>query len=209
MESILFIIALLIGGIATWQISSWRHNVQKRKRQELIKMESSVLLERIEKVFKVILAEGYFTEIYDHNSRKNFWGLFETHKKALIIAKAKVAMGFDFSKLKWRVEEGKKKMILEELPKAEVLSIDPEYKFYDIDNGFLHKFKTADYTHIVSEARELMLQKAMESDLPASANRQLELMIQQLAASMEWELKIEKTSSPRKSLTDTVKDFLK
>ncbi|WP_304232692.1 DUF4230 domain-containing protein [Jiulongibacter sediminis] len=208
MESILFILALAIGGIATWQIFSWRHGLKKKKHQEMLKVESNVLLERIEKVFKVVLAEGYFTEIYDHNSRRNFWGLFESNKKALIVAKARVAMGFDFSKLQWRVDGNKKKVIIEFFPEAEVLSIDPEYKFYDIDQGWLHKFKNDDYTLIINEARELMLQKALESDLPDSANKQLKVMMQQLAASMNWEMEIGKSGWRKKSLSETVKGLL-
>ncbi len=209
MEPILFILALLIGAIATWQIFSWRYGVNKRKKQEQIRVESGVLLERIEKVFKVILAEGYFTEIYDHNSQKNFWGLYVSNKKALIIAKAKVSMGFDFSKLKWSVEEGKKKIKIDYFPEAEVLSMDPEYKFYDIEDGLFHKFKTEDYTKILNEARGIMLEKALESDLPDSANKQLKLMMQQLASSMNWELEIDEKRTKRKSFSETVKGILK
>ncbi|MGR3810430.1 DUF4230 domain-containing protein [Jiulongibacter sp. NS-SX5] len=208
MESILFILAIAIGAIATWQIFSWRYGVRKRKHKEMLQVESNVLLERIEKVFKVVLAEGYFTEIYDHNSKKNFWGLFESNKKALIVAKAKVAMGFDFSKLQWRVDGEKKKVVIEYFPEAEVLSIDPEYKFYDIDQGLFHKFRNEDYTLIINEARELMLQKAMESDLSESANKQLKVMMQQLAASMDWEMQIDQVKPKRKSLSETVKGLL-
>lgn len=209
MESILFILALAIGGIATWQIFSWRHGVNKRRKHELLQTESTVLLERIEKVFKVVLAEGYFSEIYDHNSRRSFWGVFEANKKALIIAKAKVAVGYDFSKLEWRRDEKSKKIYIEQFPEPEILSVDPEYKFYDINQGFLHKFNNEDYTKILNEARDLMKNKAMESDLPQIAERQINLMMQQLAASMNWELQIKERALPQKSIKETVRSFLK
>ena len=211
MESLLFIIALAIGVLAAWQIFSWRYNVNKRKKKELIETESNVLLERIENVFKIILAEGYFSEIYDHSHKKDFWGIFEAHKKALIVAKAKVSIGFDFSKMKWRIEEGSRKVIIEHFPEAEVLSIDPEYKFYDINQGLLSKFNTDDYTKILGEAKGLMLEKAMESDLPASANRQITQVLKQLADSMNWELDMAAitTEKPKISLMTKVKGLLK
>ena len=98
MEFMLFIIALVMGGIASWQIFNWMYSKKLNDNKETLKAESNILLERIEKVFKVVLAEGYFTEIYDHNSQKEILGLFKSSNKALVIAKAKVSVGFDFSK---------------------------------------------------------------------------------------------------------------
>ena len=210
MESVLFILALAIGGLAAWQIFTWRYGVNKRKKAELLKTESNILLERIEKVFKVVLAEGYFSEIYDHNSRKDFWGIFEANKKALIVAKAKVSVGYDFSKMVWSRDENTKKLFIEKFPEPELLSIDPEYKFYDINQGLFHKFNNEDYTKILNEAKDLMLQKAMESDLPKTAHKQIQLMMQQLAASMNWELKIDDVVTPnKKGLLESVKGLLK
>ncbi|MFT5884683.1 MAG: hypothetical protein ACI9IP_001140 [Arcticibacterium sp.] len=209
MESLLFIIALAIGSLAAWQIFSWRYKLGKRKKKEQIQAESTVLLERIEKVFKVILAEGYFAEIYDHNSKKEIWGIFASTKKALVVAKAKVSVGFDFSKMKWRIEEGSRKVIIEHFPEAEVLSVDPDYKFYDINQGMFSKFNTEDYTKILGEAKGLMLDTAMESDLPASANRQIEVIIKQLASSMNWELDIVKKEPESIGLKEKIKGFLR
>lgn len=209
MEFLFFLIAIAVGAIATWQIFTWRYGSLKKRKQETLQSESHILLERMEKVFKVVLAEGYFTEIYDHSSRKDFWGLFEANKKALIVAKAKVSIGFDFSKMKWRFEEGQKKIFIEHFPEAEVLSIDPEYKFYDINHGLLHKFNPDDYTKIITEAKSLMLQKAVESDLPTHANRQIGLMMQQISTAMGWEMQLNNADmKDRQALKNAIKGNL-
>jgi hypothetical protein len=192
MEIIIFILALGLGAIAAWQIFNWMYGKKLKDQSEEIRVESNVLLERIEKVFKVVLAEGYFTEIYDHNSKKEYLGLFKTNKKALVIAKAKVAVGFDFSKMKFKRDENSRKLIIEEFPPAEVLSIDTDYKFYDINQGFFDKFNTDDYTQILTDAKKQMQLKAIESDLPKIANKQIGLMMNQLAASMNWEVDTKK-----------------
>lgn len=200
MEIIGFVFALLLGGIASWQIFNWIYGgkLKKNKDQEL-RVESNVLLERIEKVFKVVVAEGYFTEIYDHKSSKDVLGLgiLQSNKKALVIAKAKVSMGFDFSKMKSHRDEFTRKLIIDEFPAPEILSIDPEYKFYDINEGWLHKFKHDEYTEIINQAKKMMVEKAQESELPQIANKQISVMINQLAASMNWEVKME--SLPNKT----------
>ncbi len=190
MEFIFFIIALGIGGIASWQIFNWMYIKKLKDNKETLKVESNILLERIEKVFKVVLAEGYFTEIYDHNSEKEILGLFKSSNKALVIAKAKVSVGFDFSKMKFRKEGKDRKLIIEEFAPAEIISIDTDYKFYDLNQGLLNKFKNEDYTSILIEAKKMMQIKAFESDLPIIASNQVRVMMKQLAAAMNWEVDI-------------------
>jgi hypothetical protein len=159
-----------------------------RDNKEELRHESTLLLERIEKVFKVVMAEGYFTEIYDHSSKKEFMGFFKVNKKALVVSRAKVSVGFDFGKMKVKRDEATRKLLVEHFPEAEILSIDTDYKFYDIDQGWLNKFDHEDYTNILNEAKKVMQEKALISDLPKVANRQVGLMMNQLAASMNWEV---------------------
>ena len=184
MELLLFFIALLIGGISAWQIYTWRYGKAKKS----VQMASSVLLEKIEKVFKVVLAEGQFTEIYDHKSGKDFLGLFSTNKKALIVTKAKVSIGFDFSKLLLERDEKSKKISIVQFPEPEVLSIDTDYKFYDINQGWLHKFNTDDYTQILTDAKSLLREKALESQLPSVAKKQLNFLLAEIIENTGWKL---------------------
>jgi|688.fasta_scaffold139869_2 hypothetical protein len=195
MEFLLFIIALVVGSLASWQIFNWVYGKKIKDNSESIRVESHVLLERIEKVFKVVLAEGYFTEIYDHNSKKEFWGLFKSSNKALVVAKAKVSVGYDFSKMKFSRENTERKLVIEEFAPAEILSVDTDYKFYDLNQGLLSKFNNEDYTAILAEAKKMMQEKAQESDLPQIAANQVKVMMKQLAASMNWELDINENGS--------------
>lgn len=188
MDFLLFALALVVGTIASWQVFNWIYGKKIRDNGEQLRRESTLLLERIEKVFKVVVAEGYFTEIYDHSSRRDFWGLFKINKKALVVSRAKVSVGFDFGKMKVRRDDKSRKLIVEAFPEAEVISIDTDYKFYDIDQGWLNKFSHEDYTNILNEAKKLMQEKALESDLPKVANRQVGLMMNHLAAAVNWEI---------------------
>ncbi len=195
MTTLIFVIAVAIGGIASWQIFNWMYGNKLRDNKDMLRQESTILLEKLEKVCKVVVAEGYFTEIYDHNSPKEFLWFWNSHKKALVVTKAKVSVGFDFAKMKVRRDESNRKLIIDEMPLAEVLSIDTDYKFYDINQGWLNKFKNEDYTQILAESKRLMHEKALQSDLPMIANRQATMMMQQLALSMNWELDIQKLAT--------------
>jgi hypothetical protein len=203
MEFLLFLVAIAVGGIAAWQIFNWMYGKKLRDNKEELRQESTLLLERIEKVFKVVMAEGYFTEIYDHSSKKEFMGFFKVNKKALVVSRAKVSVGFDFGKMKVKRDEVTRKLVVEQFPDAEILSIDTDYKFYDIDQGWLNKFDHEDYTNILNEAKKVMQEKALISDLPKVANRQVGLMMNQLAASMNWEVEFKQLPiSEQKTLAE-------
>ncbi len=207
MEFLLFLVAIAIGGIAAWQIFNWMYGKKLRDNKEELRQESTLLLERIEKVFKVVMAEGYFTEIYDHSSKKEFMGFFNVNKKALVVSRAKVSVGFDFGKMKVKRDETTRKLVVEQFPEAEILSIDTDYKFYDIDQGWLNKFNHEDYTNILNEAKKVMQEKALTSDLPKVANRQVGLMMNQLAASMNWEVEFKQLATPQSKTLAEFTDF--
>lgn len=156
-----------------------------------VRRDSVILLERIEKVFKVVMAEGYFSEIYNYQDQKKILYVLNDPKKAMVIAKAKVLVGFDFAKVRFRAPtNGDKMLIIEAFPEPEVLSIDTDYRFYDIQAGYLNHFSGEDYTKILDEAKQAMNERAMQSDLPKIANNQIQYMMYQLASSMGWQLQL-------------------
>jgi hypothetical protein len=156
-----------------------------------VRRDATVLLERIEKVFKVVMAEGYFSEIYNYQDQKKILYMLNDPKKAMVIAKAKVLVGFDFAKVRFRQPEaGQKTLVIEHFPEPEVLSIDTDYKFYDINPGLLNHFSSDDYTQILEEAKQVMNERALQSDLPRIANNQVQYMMYQLSESMGWQLQL-------------------
>lgn len=171
-----------------------------KKTPQVVVKDATVLLERIEKVFKVVMAEGYFSEIYTFEDQKKWLYYLSDNKKALIIAKAKVLVGFDFMKVKIKMDETTKRMVIEAFPPPEVLSIDTDYKFYDIEHGWLNRFNPQDYTNLLNDAKQQMNDKALQSDLPRIANNQIQFMVYQLAASMNWEVEMRLTEANQRQL---------
>ncbi|WP_097125953.1 DUF4230 domain-containing protein [Spirosoma fluviale] len=165
--------------------------LRKRTGITNVRHDSVILLERIEKVFKVVMAEGYFSEIYNYQDQKKILYLLNDPKKAMVIARSKVLVGFDFAKVRFRApDNGEQKLIIDSFPEPEVLSIDTDYKFYDIQAGILNHFSGDDYTQILDEAKQAMNERAMQSDLPKIANNQIQYMMYQLASSMGWQLQL-------------------
>lgn len=190
MDSIpVLIIGLIMGCILMyWLFSGFRMRQNKERTNE----QSVILLEKIRSVCKLISVEGEFAEIYSYENKKEvFLNMFGSKKKALIIINAKTHIGFDFKKLQMHAEVDKKKIVLTYFPQPEVLSLEPQLKFYDIKNSMFNTFSSEDLTNLNKEARQHILDKIPQSGLMETARREsLEaiLLIEKIVGTIGWKL---------------------
>lgn len=125
----------------------------KRQNKTHIKEEATVLLERVQKVCKLVTVESEFNEIIDRREKSStFFKLIPQEKKAILIVKAKVLMGFDLSKASFQINSERKSLTISNLPKPEILSIEPDVKYYDISNNVFSRFSADDYTNLNKSA---------------------------------------------------------
>lgn len=169
-------------------------------KRSLTEKQSVILLDKIKKVAKLITVEGEFSEIYHHeNTKEKFLGLITSKKKAIILINAKAHIGFDFRKIKMEAHPQTKTIVLSEFPEPEVLSIEPNIRFYDIQNGLLNKFSSEDLTIVNQEAKTHVLQKIPESNLMQTAsNEALEAirLMQNLVETIGWKLDLTALTLP-------------
>ncbi len=164
------------------------------KRMEVQVTENGVvLLERIKQVAKLVTVEGYFSEIYDY---QDYYGydLSFFRKKALIRVKAKVSVGYDLEKMKITSLPETKTIRLSGIPPAEILSIEHDLDYYDLQEGVFNSFSPADYNKLNANAKEFIRKKALESDLIKSAASQRNSLLESMkfmAESMGWTLEVE------------------
>ncbi len=182
-------LGLILGAILTYWIFSL---FRKKKSRELTTHQSTVLLEKIKSVCKLISVEGDFAEIYKYENTKNrFMSLVTSKKKALVVIKAKAQIGYDLKKILMHADEGRRKIVLTNFPQPEVLSIEPELDFYDIKNGFFNAFTPDDLTTLNLEAKKHIKEKIPESGLMETAKKEaLEavLLIEKIVETIGWEL---------------------
>lgn len=160
-----------------------------KKRTGAITTDSKTLMNNIEKVFKVALAEGTYSDIFDYKSEQSrFFNLFKTKKKALLISEARVLVGYDFGKVRLAIDEKNQRINIEEFPSPEVLAIDPEYKFYDADSGIFNRLDEEDYSAMVNDAKNRIGRKALESELPRFAASQMKSLLTNIDDNTSWRL---------------------
>ncbi|MCB0518808.1 MAG: DUF4230 domain-containing protein [Lewinellaceae bacterium] len=164
------------------------------KKTEAVEREkATVLLERIQEVAKLVTVEGYFSEIYDYKDYYGYdFGIFR--KKALIRVKAKVSFGFDLEKMKIQTLPEQKTILISGIPDPELLSIDHDLDYYDIQEGIFNSFTTEDYTRLNANAKQFIKDKAMESDLFGKAIEQRDHLFEMMKLIVEsagWKLELE------------------
>ncbi|QLG44659.1 DUF4230 domain-containing protein [Costertonia aggregata] len=182
-------LGLILGAIIMyWFFSLFR----KKKNKELTTHQSTVLLEKIKSVCKLISVEGDFAEIYKYeNTKERFLSLVSSKKKALIVIKAKAQIGYDLKKILMHADDGKRKIILTNFPQPEVLSIEPELEFYDVKNGLFNTFTPDDLTSLNQEAKKHIKEKIPESGLMETARKealQTVLLIEKIVETIGWKL---------------------
>ncbi len=190
MDNILDVfLGLILGGISMY----WLFSLFRRKQsKEITTHQSTVLMEKIKSVCKLISVEGDFAEVYKYeNSRERFMSLLISKKRALIVIKAKAHIGYDLSKILMHADESKKKIILSNFPEPEILSVEPELEFYDIKNGLFNLFTPDDLTSLNVEAKKHIREKIPESGLMDTARKealQSVLLIEKIVETIGWKL---------------------
>lgn len=152
--------------------------------EQKIEEQSTVLLEKVKTVAKLISVEGYYSEVYDH---KTYWAynisLFQ--KKALIRVKAKVSVGYDLSKMNIESDQATRTILISKLPEAEILSIDHDLDYYDISEGVFNAFTPQDYTRLNKLAKSKIEESARKGDLFKKAEEQGNQMLEVIELMVE------------------------
>jgi len=179
---ILLALLCLIGG---WYYGL-KTNLSKIHKEENV----SVTLDRIEKVFKLVATEGNVSEIYDYKDYMYYdIGLFR--KKVLVRVNAKILVGYDFEKVKLITDEESRTITIDSLPPPEILAIDHNLDYYDIQEGTFNNFDEAELSEINKRAKEYAASVAEDSDLFKQAEEQREELLEMLSLAsqtMGWEI---------------------
>lgn len=179
-----FIAALLVLG------SIW-YFVGKRENKDEIRANSAMIQQQIQNVGKLIVTEGYFSQVFTFkNSQNLFLDIVTSDKKALVVANAKATVEYDLRQLETRVDEDNKTVVITKIPEP-VINIYPEIEYYDVTQDYFNKFEANDYNKIKNSVTAQFRKKIESSGLKDNAQERLmsELVnIYVLTKSMGWTL---------------------
>ena len=188
---------LLLVGVQLYQLKNG-------KEQETRVVEASVLLEQVREVCKLVTVEGDFTELYTEKNLREvtlyspiptYW---EFAKEAIIEVRGRVLVGYDMEQLSIKVDSLNRTVTLSNLPQPDILAIDHELSYRNLEESFFNSFSPEDYTQLNKNAKDALRRKAYESDLldraKAEGNTMLE-GIRFMVENMGWRLEYNQPAS--------------
>ena len=202
MKKILYGIGIAAVFIAGLLLARWYYNEEQLAQKNV---QAVVLLEKVKKVCKLVTVEGNFVEHYDETSIKPltlylpFPATFTFEKTAFLEVHGNVMVGYDMEKVSITADSTNHILTLRNLPEAEILSIDHELKYNQLEESFFNGFSPEDYTLLNKNAKEMLRKKALESKLIDEAREQgnqLLGVIIYMAESVGWTVEIENDIIP-------------
>lgn len=158
-----------------------------------ISNDSTVVLERIKDVFKLVFVEANFNELYSHKDY-HWIDISPFRKSAVIRIQANVTAGVNMDSSSIFVDENSKTIRLKFDHRPVLLYTDHKLDYYDLHQGTFNSFTSSELTSIQDKAKEIIRSKAIETDLLPRAGLKRDEMIDilnQLVKSLGWRLIIE------------------
>lgn len=173
------LIAFLLGLTAFWLFS--------RPTADTSEASATVLLEQVRKVTKLVTVEGDVSEIYNTTKTRNvtlYLPLPATlgfDKKATVQVEGTVLVGYDLEQLRVDVDEATRTITIGNLPEPEILAIDHELTYRNLEESWFNTFSAADYSALNREAKARLRDEALKSRLMDEARERGNGVIETIA----------------------------
>lgn len=198
-----------VGVIVLLIVLAFKYCDFKKNDDSGIQYDTSLIQQQILNVGKLVVTEGHFSEVITYkNQQKYLMNMVSFEKKALIVVNADVTVAYDLHQMKYDIDEKNKTITILNIPKEEI-KINPDIKFYDVEQSKLNPFTGDDYNKINKSVKANLAKKIEKSSLKTNAQNRLiselsKILI--LTNSMGWKLQYNgKTVESEKEFTDDLK----
>ena len=188
-KNIGLVILIVLSSYGLWEAYSSFSNLAEHKTEE----SGEVLLERIQNVMKLIAVQGQFAEIYNYKDYVGY-DIWPLRKTALIRVNAIVSVGYDMDNVSITKDELTKTITISNFPEAEILAIDHDLEYYDMQQGLFNVITTQDVTDMSAQAKKFIQEKAEKSILFEQVEEQkIEIikMVNHVMTDSDWKLVID------------------
>lgn len=142
------------------------------------------------------MTEGYLSELYDYKEAdKYFYDLIAFEKKAFLLVKGKASVSYDLSQMEYAKDEETKTITLVNMPTPQV-NVEPEIKYYDLQESSFNTFDKKDFNRLNSRAIAKLKEKVNKSNLKNMARSELETTLNDLqlvGKELGWKIVVPQT----------------
>ena len=152
-------------------------------------VDSTVLLERIRPVLKLVTVEGDFNELYAYRNAEapmDWMKQFSPfQKRAILRVRGRASVGYDLEGLKLTFEDATRTVRVDDMGEPRLLSLEHDVDYFDLEAGTFTDFTAADHSRINAQAKELIRSKVASSGLYEEAGKRRREMLGVLRALVE------------------------
>lgn len=167
------IIGFTLGVILTLLLVYFFRNIGKNDDQ--VSTDYYVLTNQISKMNKMVVIEQDFSNLQKTKITNQLFGikgLPSSKKEIVIFTKAKAQVTYDLKKMKIEVDSVDKKLIIKEIPNADI-KIFTDAEITSLDDSFFDRFSEEDFKRITNNARKNAEKTVDQTKLRNEGRKQL------------------------------------
>ncbi len=134
-----------------------------------------ILTNQISKMNKMVVLEQDFSSMQKTKITSKLLGLDvlpSSQKELVIFTKAKAQVSYDLHKMKLEVDSANKKLIIKELPNADI-KIFTDAEISSLDDSFFDRFSQDDFKRITANAKKNAEKTVDQAKLRSEGRKQL------------------------------------
>ena len=149
-------------------------NAFTKKTEDKVQNDFYIITNQIRKMNKIVVIEQDFSSMQKTKITSELFGgmLPDIEKELITFTKTNAQVSYDLNKMKLDVDSVNKKLIIKELPNAEIRII-PSVEIQSMDDSFLDRFDQKDLQKITKSAKDNAYKTVNQNRLRAEGRKQL------------------------------------
>lgn len=149
-------------------------NAFTKKTEDKVQNDFYIITNQIRKMNKMVVIEQDFSSMQKTKITSELLGgmLPSMEKELITFTKTNAQVSYDLNKMKLDVDSVNKKLIIKELPNAEIRII-PSVEIQSMDDSFLDRFDQKDLQKITKSAKDNAYKTVNQNRLRAEGRKQL------------------------------------
>ena len=149
-------------------------NAVTKKAEDKVQNDFYIITNQIRKMNKMVVIEQDFSSMQKTKITSELLGgmLPSMEKELITFTKTNAQVSYDLNKMKLDVDSVNKKLIIKELPNAEIRII-PSVEIQSMDDSFLDRFDQKDLQKITKSAKDNAYKTVNQNRLRAEGRKQL------------------------------------
>ena len=149
-------------------------NALTKKPEDKVQNDFYIITNQIRKMNKMVVMEQDFSSMQKTKITSELFGgmLPDIEKELITFTKTNAQVSYDLNKMKLEVDSVNKKLIIKELPNAEIRII-PSVEIQSMDDSFIDRFNEKDLQKITKSAKENAYKTVNQNRLRDEGRKQL------------------------------------